>query len=338
MKPRFGAMNNLAGAAGALYNMYGRYKKSKSKPKSQIKLKKNISYTQPKRRRPGRVSHSNTAQPVEVFKHGKKPYVNKKFIQAVRQAITSTDTLQRVASTASLSNIGHCKYVQSPVLLGVDAIHQIALHLPTTNDTNRFTVKDSLLDVSLTNQSVGVACMRVYECEFRHDVPYTGSYLTPEAILNRGWIDAGYSGNSTDITSTVFTSPAFTTWFKVITVRKYELNAGETKHLILKDSSPFTLTKERYAVGGTAFSIQGFRRRSKFFIFQQWGQVVNDLTDTSIVSTDATKIDFVYTQRYNYTWCDDITNNVYKEGSLGNVITARFVNEASGAVTTDAQA
>ena len=74
------------------------------------------------------------------------------------------------------------------------------------------------------------------------------------------------------------------------------------------------------------------------FRSQQWGQVVNDQTITSQISTDKTKLDFVHTTRYSYTWMDDYTNNVYTSGTLGTVNTAQYISEQTGTVIQDTQA
>ena len=329
----------IPAAIGSLYNMGKKYygksymgAKKASKPAVAVKRKPRIANPL-YRRKPRRLEHSSTAQPIEVFKHGRKPRLSRKFVQAVRSAISSTDTYQKVSTQAVFSNIGECTYSQSPMLLGVDDVYNMSLKLPgTVNNTSRFTIKDSTLDVSLVNQSNGVVCLQVYECQCRHDVPFSASYASPLPILADGWSDAGYAGNVTDITSNVFSSPAFTTWFKVIKVHKYELNGGETKHIMIKDSSPFTINKERIAISGVGYNVMGFRKRSKFLIFQQWGQAVNDQADGTHISTDRTKIDFIYKQVYDFTWVDDFTNTVYKSGSLDAVTTARFVQEASGTV------
>ena len=280
---------------------------------------------------------SGSAQPITTFKHGKQQKINKKFINKVRQAVSSADTYQTKNSIAIFGQYGECAYSISPVLYGTDDMSNIANLLGASNATKRFQIRDGNLHTSITNQSSGVCCMRVYECQFRYDVPYSPPYSDPLLIANRGWVDAGYPNNKIDLSSTVFSSPAFCSRFKVLNVRQIELNAGETKHIVVSNRSPTIIDMERYATGGTSYSIIG-TKTARFLMFQQWGQVVNDATTTTNVSTDRTKVDFLFGRRYTYTWTSDYTNTLTSTSSVPTITTAQYINETTGAKISDDQA
>lgn len=282
--------------------------------------------------------HSSTAQPAITFRHGRSSNLNKKFVQKVRSALTSKNSQNFISTQCKTSGIGDCTYSQSPVILGPDHVSVIAGNMGSSNYTKKFTIQNVLMNCSLTNQSSGVMCLRVYECMYRTDCPYSATYPSPLSLLGVGFTDAGLTTNITNIAGTAYQSPAFCSWIKIINVRQVELNAGETKHISIRNNNSKFVNLEKYAVGGAGYSIQGFGRYSKFLLFQQWGQTVNDSVSTTVVSTDRTKLDFVFTVKYEYTWLDDYTNNVYTSGSLGAVNTAQYVNETTGSVVTDTQA
>lgn len=331
--------SNAYSLARTAYNvgrhLYDRYKK---KPSDYVKKKVVPRVKTVSSNRRTSYEHSGTAQPALYFKHGKKPYINKKFISKVRSALTSTDSHQFLSTMCKTSGIGDCTYSISPVILEPDHVSAIQANIGASNATKKFTIRNANLSTSLTNQSSGVVCLRVYECMFRTDCPYSSGNPDPLSMLLNGFTNAALATNSTNIAGTAFQSPAFTSWIKIIAVRQVELNAGETKHITIRNNASKLVNLEKYSIAGSAYSLMGFGKYSKFLLFQQWGQTVNDSTSTTVVSTDRTKLDFVFTVKYDYTWMDDYTNTIYTTGSLGAVNTAQYINELTGGTVTDTQA
>lgn len=264
-----------------------------------------------------------------VIRHGSQMQMSKDFIRKVRQAVSSVNTYQLVTPSAILSPIGQCIYSFTTLNQCSDLL-AIAALIPSTNNTQKYTLLDSEVDCNITNQSSGQAYLRVYEVIPRHDCPGAlGNVLAP---LYQGFTDTGYAANSTNINSTAFQSPQFTTWYKILKVRTIEFAPGQNMKLTLKDLKSRVINLEHLQT--TAY-LAGVMRS---FVFQQWGQAVNDSVTKTNVSTDATKFDFVFTSRYHYTYTPDTTNTVTNAGTLGTVNVAEYIQPLTGAVITDTEA
>nr|WAE42999.1 MAG: capsid protein [Cressdnaviricota sp.] len=281
------------------------------------------------KRRPGPAWSPAAPQKSLVFSHGRKLKVNQKFQRKVRQAIQQINTYQYSATACSIGSIGQCLYSNGDLNKVTDLAAILAL-VTGNNNTTKYQLLDSQMDINITNQSSGQAFLRIYEVVPRHDVPSAlGSTV---AIMNTGFTDNGYTANNTNLNSTLFQSTSFCNWFKILKVRTLEFAPGQCKKISLINRRSKVINAEHL------FSTGYLTGLHKGLMFQQWGQAVNDSVNKTNVSTDGTKFDMVYTLRYHYSWMTPTTNAISNTTALSTVNTAEYIQPLTGAVITDVEA
>jgi len=267
------------------------------------------------------------SQPALTYSHGRHLVESKKFVQKVRDAISNNNVEQLQLVAQFTSAPGLCAYFQPSQLYDPDDVGIIRAHIigtPTAYQTFKFLVKSAEMNYQITLSHDTAAFMRVYECEARGDVPETNTLTTPLAYLNQGWTDLGYAANATDYRSTVFSSPLFCTWYKVKSTKVIEFQPGETKRFNLIDKSPTLVNCERWQPAGSNSTLVSKQRKSKFLVFQVWGQNVDDSATGAIVTLDHTKFNVVMTKRYEFRWSQDYDTNIFTDGSALSTATGAY--------------
>jgi len=296
------------------------------------------SYTVTKTKRKNNKGKSIThVSPDLHYNHGKATRYSDKFSRKVREAAAAIDTQTIKGTMQMTSNIGQCNYAVPHLLYDPDHMVTLNSHLSGYPD-GKFLVRNAISTIQLANARNSCANIRIYECQARTDVPYqSGAYVTPYNYLITGWTDAGLASTLNDIAGNAFSSSAFCTWFKVLDVKVITLNPGECKRLTLEDKQSTSINMERWHPGGSKLSI-AHARKTKFFLFQYWGQTVNDSVTEALVSTDAVKIDCLHTVKYTFQYVLDQNKTNYTSGALDAVAIPEFVNENTSAIITGASA
>ncbi|AXH78325.1 MAG: hypothetical protein [Circular genetic element sp.] len=339
----------MAGAQQIASGLLSRFYTPKSgKDESQSPFPRGRRHSAPRTRRSNTVvstrnkkkksyNMSYNATPSINYNHGKALYISPKFIRAVKQAGAAVDVQHFKGVDQFTSLVGECNYSVPHVLYDPTHIQTMNNNAGNFKD-GKFLVRRALSMIQLVNARNSCATIRVYECEARSDVPYkSGTYVSPYNYLTLGWDNASLSSMLNNISGNAFSSSAFTTWFKVLDVKVISLNPGECKIFTLEDKSSTLINMERWFPNAEQLSI-AHGRKTKFLMFQYWGQTVNDSTNTVLVSTDAVKIDCIHTLKYEYQYIQDTNATVYSTGTFNTVSTPEFINENTSAVVTGASA
>lgn len=292
--------------------------------------------TTTRKRGPGKAK--NTQAPQLNWNHGRAAKLSKKFVKNVRQAAAAIDVQQLRGTSQMSAAIGNCEYHIPAMLYDPTDISVINGHCGSYVD-GKFLIRNAVHTLQMTNQRNSCANLRIYECEARSDVPYnaTGAYQVYD-YLYQGWVGAGLAGNATDIGANAFSSPLFTTWFKVNDVKVVLLNPGECKRFTLEDKSSTLINMQRWKPFGLQRTLC-HQKKTKFLIYQVWGQTVEDSVQTTQISTDVVKLDCVWSTKYEYQYIVDTNPTIFTSGSLGTISNfPEFINENTSQPMTGASA
>lgn len=282
-----------------------------------------------------------------VFKHGRRIKVSAKFVKKAREAVASENYFNLKSVGAYLCNSSQCQYWGSPTLYSYLEVHQMAVNINASaavDYTMKYLVKSATLTCQVVNSTNAQAYLRVYECTPRNDIPATG--VLPMTLLSNGFLDSqGTSDGLTDIDQTAFGSSAFCQGYRMSHVRLVKFNPGEQKVFTITDLSPQLINMARWNNQGTQM-IYGIRNKSRFFLFQCWGQVATDSANTAHVGTTIETFRVLYTMKYAYQFISDYTTNVFQgtcTDAAGNsavmttLTTPSIIEEMTGAVAAVVQ-
>lgn len=325
----------LAGGKG----LYNRAHVPARKVTYKVRAPKPYNKTKTNRKTKTKNTNDGTIAPNRNYIHGRPNKISKKFQMKCREAVSNVNTQVLASSTAVTTAIGLCGYYVSPMLIDPIDCQTMNLHIAGGGQTRRYVIKDSNLSCQISNCSNNSSYLRVYECVARQDTPVNSGlgYLSPKDYLTVGWTDAGLTSMATNIAGTAFSSPAFVTHFKISKVSTIQFRPGEVRRIVLADKSSFLCNAERYEAGGS-LTLMSFAKRTRFFVFQQWGDVINDSSVKTNVNIDATKFDYVFTKRYQFQWNNDYDNTLFTSSTLPTITTAEEINDLTGAVQNSAEA
>nr|WAE42522.1 MAG: capsid protein [Cressdnaviricota sp.] len=247
-----------------------------------------------------------------TFGHGKHRGVKPNFVRKVRQAASEPNYYDFTGTDKFTATSGVCCYWTSPMLYQQSDVQAMAAKIPNVGGTGtpysqyKYTIDNASLQCQLVNASNSQAVLKVYECQCRFDLPTNASFPFAYSYLVQGFTDAGLGTavGLTAINGSPFQSPAFCEHFKITKVRVLKFNPGEQKIVRLNDKSPLNINMNRY-YGATTQLIEGVARRSKFLLFQLYGQVGTDSANVSHIGTMPVVCNTIYTQRYTYFWTAD---------------------------------
>lgn len=289
---------------------------------------------------------SGSSQPYTglAFVHGRAPKTSTKFINKVRLAVEAKNVYLTNSTYRMPTTVGTCDYIQGPQINDPTTLNAINANMAGGGVNEKFQVISATSVAQVTNMSNASSFVRVYECMCRQDTPanITGSSIggTPWVYLyDEGMTDLPSAGSASanDLSSTLFMSTEFTTRCSILKVKTVEFRPGETRRFTLVDKKPWVLNMARI-VDGTGLLLCGLAKRTRFLIFQVWGDTADSTTGTvTTTSVTATSLSVVQNNRYEYSWTQDYSNNIYRGTALPTTLTtATDINDLTGAtqVTT----
>jgi len=288
------------------------------------------------------------------FKHGRPYKISSKFVSKVKEAASNINTYVFKGADTASAGYNQASYWGSSSLYNFNDIATIASVINNTQpqiNTLKYIVRNAETTLTIGNQSNDTAYCQLYECQARHDLPYTVPYSSYITRLRDGFAAAGQINGDTDLSVTPFQSPAFTEAFKILNTKNFTLSPGENKKITIKDNKAFNVNMARWQVtNGVTVSpqVSGIASRTKFVLVKFWGQVLNDSTTLTSVGTNTLKLDFIYTSKYNYSFTVDEDTDLILSGTcinpdgaqhpIGGVALGQFIDEETGAVSTSTNA
>nr|WAE42991.1 MAG: capsid protein [Cressdnaviricota sp.] len=327
---------SMAGIASAVARLITKsYPKANHKVTNKLKTKSPTKShgTWTKKKSPSNTVGLGSIRPGVTFSHGRRSKLSPKFIKKCREAVSNVDTYLFKQSIAQTSAIGQCTYSFTAPLFSTLDVEGMNTHTSGGVPTTKFLVKDATQQVMLANMTSVAAYIRIYECKPRQVIPLTAGIGSLPALLAAGFTDSGDTPAIQDIAGTAFQSSSFTAWVKVLKVRNLVLQPGENMTVYLKVNNPTLVNMETMFPGSATNVI--VPRQARFFLFQQWGGIVNDSVLTNNVSTGSTKVDFAITSRYNYQWSSDYDSNVYTSGTFATVTTGELMTTSYNGVASE---
>lgn len=340
--------SKVASATAMLTNAYRMYKNHETPIKrvaTRLRAATSSSRTRTRTQsRPKRGFNMGAIAPSINYIHGKSMKLNSKFVAKVKEASSNVNSqgFQNAKAYAYGSNSAF--YSASHTLYNSYEIGVLQTNINTSNpNTTKYLIREANLRVEVTNQSSGSCNLQVYECQARHDFPLS-PVNNPITLLGSGFTDAGRPGDISSIVANPFGSTAFVEAYKITNVKTVLLNPGQTMRFVIIDKSPLNINMARWKIGSSA-TIGCLAKRSRFLLFKQWGQVVDDSVNKLQVGTDSTKLDFAYYLKYDYSWSSDVntSNNGAIPGfigdgsnpSFGSVTLPEYINENTSGVQTE---
>nr|WAE42534.1 MAG: capsid protein [Cressdnaviricota sp.] len=306
------------------------------------------SVARPRRGPASKLVHGGYDSQSVAIKHGRAIKLKPSFIKKVRAAATNPNyyNLKSVALYACASS--QCAYFGSPSLYSYLEVNAMGANINNTAHseyTVKYFVQSASLECMLVNATNAQAYVRVYECTPRNDIP--ASQRLPLQLLSDGFssTQAGSADGPTDIDQTAFASPAFCCSYRISNVRVLKFNPGEQKTVTLKDLSPQLINMARWISDGNQL-LYGIRRKSRFLLFQIWGQVATDSANLNHVGTTIDTVRVVYTMKYEYKFIADVTTTQFQgtctdqagtSATLTTLTTPQLVEEMTGAVASVVQ-
>lgn len=289
-------------------------------------------------KRTGESKIDATVAPLISYQHGRPMRIDPYFRKKVMDAMTAINSRTYITPVQTSSVYDSTAFTMSANLYDPAQMRDVGNQIANVN-VSSFVVRDTNMDIQIVNQSTGSAFLRCYECVFREDTPYTATYNSPLANLIQGLTDAGTT-NVYSLPVTVFQSPAFVQHYKVEHVRVLQFRPGESRVINVSDNNPFNVRIDRFYENNTLL-LDGIRGRTRFIIFQQWGQLGDDAATTNIVATIPTKFNFITTTRINWGYSVDSLNTNTQTSSLSVIpttTTTQIVSDVSGVVLVPATA
>jgi hypothetical protein len=309
-------------------NAYTKYKSRKPKPTA--KPKRRVTYRRAS-------TKDSTIAPNKNYVFGRRPRINTNFIKKVRAAVSNKDVYNNIYSVSASASIGTCVYTQVGTVYDpndYNAMSQV-INAGASTSTTKFEINSATLTSQISNCSTNSSYLRVYLCAARNDIPYISGLTNTTSILTDGFTESG--GNSSDVSQTAFQSSAFVQHFKIIKVQDIQFRPGEVRKFTIRRNKARLVNMAR-TFNSSNTRILLMEKGSMFFLFQQWGDVINDSITKTNVNLDATKFDFVSYRRYDFSWSQNWKTVVTSTSSLPTITTAEEVNDLTGATQTTTQA
>lgn len=281
-----------------------------------------------------KVSTSNSAKATMKLKTvGKVTKVKPSFIKKVLDAASARNTYINQNALSVAANTGVCQYsffdLNSNSDLSTINSYVIA------NNTGKYLLEDSHIDITMANMTTACQYGRLYEIVPRHDIPVSlGTYTQ---IYTNGLAEAGSSttkiaGSSLD--SKLFDSHLFCTYFKILKQREFTLDPGQNFKI---EQSIGSKNVNMDVIQTANCTMQ--RNYGRLYVIQIWGGIVNDSVTKTNVSTDSTKVDFIYNRRYNYKYTQDLQVSTNITNNIPSIaVSPEYINPDTDTVMIDAQA
>lgn len=187
-----------------------------------------------------------------------------------------------------------------------------------------------------------------YNCQCRRDLPTyfdiatdAASYYTADNLIKRCYdrgVGAGSgitSGASTTLGLTPFQLPQFCRYFKILSVKHFQLGPGEVARFTLTWRRPVRIDSD-YAGNYNDGLIYAAKKLGMMMLFSVHGAPANDTTTKTQVSSGGFAYDVVSTKRYSATYVTDYSAGVFGQNTLPTTFTVNqsSMNEDTGAVNT----
>lgn len=207
-------------------------------------------------------------------------------------------------------------------------------------------IKDSHLEVNLTNGQNTTSLIRVYEYIARNDVPRAmdlGGALgtqnvNTEWIVNNGFVyfqpSSAIIPTASSYGVTLFNNPLFCSYYKILSTRELELAPGKTLMLDLSHSVPKTLNTMLWSQVDTA--ADSHYTRGFVIQFRSSNVVVNPGPE-GVVSSGAVDIRYALVKKYfwNQTYDGSSVTNLTDGFQSHSSATANIMNQNTGAITNE---
>nr|WAE42193.1 MAG: capsid protein [Cressdnaviricota sp.] len=234
-----------------------------------------------------------------VMRYGRKLKTSSSFIKRVLDAQVPRQTWDAIASGNISAAQNQCNWYFGTLNSNFD-LDKINTTYLNNFPTGRYLIEDSSSRTCFTNIS-NVNCFgKIYEFIARRDVPNSLTSPINTFITGLGQVSnlPGGGGGApayTNLDVTLFDSPLFCSYFKVLRTKSFSLSPGAELPVIQKSGTK--LINMPIIFNSGAFAIRGITR---FFALQFWGAVNTSTEVGGQVAISLANLDYVGRNKYTF--------------------------------------